>query len=237
QIVQTTGYVTPADGIVEIRVNGVAITSNGPFKLATGTLAELVMAIAKKVASPYTAVAQGNKLYLSQLTTTSNDVPLDVQVILSAPLNSLLGIAPISNDGLTAIVSPNFLSFLITPVGGTTNPSSANKLNTAGVSLAALTGGLSPVLSSLFGGHPNMRTAQSSPIVVTCKPAGGFPPYKFQWQYQSGGSGFVATNENAPNTTFSRRDSAGVVKASWACLVTDATGSSVLSNPVEVRQP
>ncbi len=192
-------------------------------------------------AAIYTAVAQENVLYISKLITTSNDTPLNVTCnVNSVKSTYALTISQIAEDGLTAAASPSYVGFLRHPVGGGFQRNtllSPSGLVTTNISLATV-GPIGPLLGAFgFNSGPKLITDSFSPILVTCKPTGGYPPYSYQWRWISGDSGFIVNDETKPSVTFSRPDTAGSNTAFWVCTVTDSLGNSIDSNQVKIFQP
>lgn len=181
--------------ITKLEVDGTDIS--GIVAWPGTTVSALATALALAVntgasAATYTALAQGNVVYLSRVVNRSDDLQSTVTCTPATPAN--LGIAEVGNAGITAVVSPTYITIA------------------AGNGYAV------------------------SSLVSTCKAAGGYPPYTYRWQFDSGDSAFAAVNPTSPNTNFSRTDSGGAQNGKMACKVTDSRGNSATSNTVSLYQ-
>jgi hypothetical protein len=193
--------------------------------------------------STYTAVPVGNSFYLTKDVTTGDDPPLTVVADIKSTSDGytdgtvLMSISQIGVDNLSAVVTPLAVNFRRYAIGGSYDRRSSAEQ--AGLAAAGFILGGPAGLSVLAIGNsqPKMKTESFSPIVATCKPTGGYPPYKFQWMWVSGDNGFQVSDPNASSVTFSRPDNSGSNKAFWKCIVTDDMGNSVDSNPVQIYQP
>lgn len=191
----------------------------------------------------FTMVAQENILYISKLVTSSDDAPINVNVILHTVGIDQMFVSALGQDNLYATVTPTAVNFIRHTAGGSfqrdslLSPSSASTyLFDAAFGVRVLAAG---VIGNAFGfgSSPKMVTDSYSPIVCTCQATGGYPPYKYSWAVVSGDQGFVASAPTQASVTFFRQDTAGAQSAMWGCTVTDSLGNSVLSNLIRVYQP
>lgn len=184
-----------------------------------------------------TCTPVGNSLYFSKSATSSADKPWLISGKITVGAQGTLVAVSVGQNNFGAAVAPLYVGFRRHPIGG-----SFSTPNAVDYAVFALSGG-SPygIARGLgfggFGSKRKMKTENYSPIIVTCRAFGGFPPYKYQWQWVSGDKGFVVSNEAASSVTFGRPDTAGSVDAYWQCVVTDDVGNVINSNQVHLYQP
>lgn len=215
----------------------------------TDLCADIALDINASSAGVYTAVGVGGALYISRVTTTSLDAPLHVTVVLAqvqgvtdTNLANYMTLSPLGQSGIYAIVSPTsaqFASYYLgqRPVAGKSQAAPTNAKT--GPSQAIGFGVPAALFPSLFGdANPQEIVEPYCPTVFICRAFGGYPPYKFQWQWVGGTSGFRVSDETAPSVTFSRQPTTKApALATWSCLVTDSLGNDVSSNTLQIYQP
>lgn len=222
---------------------GAGATSNTVDTTIAGMCNDIVLDFLTLSGGTYTAIAVGSIIYISKLVTISEDAPLNVAMTLKNGTNDGLTMSPVSQIGLVATISPNYIGFIRYPAGQQVKNTVLTSGGTLGsvVASSILTGGplTGIVLKSVFGLGSSKAyiTASYSPIICSCRPSGGYPPYTYLWQWISGDNGFRVSNETLPNVTFARQDNPGGNTAYWVCAVTDSLGNTVNSNQVRVHQP
>ena len=197
----------------------------------------------------FAMVAIGAALYISKLVTASTDAPLSVNVVTntsgtSGASSDQMSSAALGQDNLLAVASPNYVNFIRHAAGGTFQRNSLLTPNSIGTDAAlwALGGGDLLALSLTLKGlglfsSQKMVTDSYSPVICTCQASGGYPPYRYTWQWMSGDAGFIASNPTNTSITFFRQDTAGSQTSYWSCLVTDSLGNFANSNQIRVHQP
>lgn len=222
---------------------GSGATSNTVDTTIVSMCNDIVLDFLALSGGTYTAIAVGSIIYISKLVTTSEDAPLNVAMTLKNGTNDGLTMSPVSQIGLVATISPNYIGFIRYPAGQqvkNTVLTSGGFLGSA-VASGILTGDplTGTILKNVFGlgSHKSYITASYSPIICSCRPSGGYPPYTYLWQWISGDNGFRVSNETLPNVTFARQDNPGGNTAYWVCAVTDSLGNTINSNQVRVHQP
>ncbi len=118
-----TGNAISLASVTQIQINGFNVMNGTAVTLGTGTISTLVSAVAANIngntaTGPtgaqinqiWLAVANGNILYLSNVTTTSNDPPQTVSI--ASDSTGVLLVAVVGNAGLTASVPLRNINFI-----------------------------------------------------------------------------------------------------------------------------
>jgi hypothetical protein len=249
QVDPTLGNVETSSAIENVSIDGIKVNT-GNVTVNNSSLTTGIAAIATDItanSAAYCGVANGNELYLSRLVTSSDDAPLDVSVVIANSNGKYpLQVSQVGKNQLIAVADPAYVGFLRVPAVGSfqrdslLNPTSIGTIIGNEILFGGILSPLAPLITSLFGfgNSKKMITLDYSPIIVTCRVSGGYPPYSYNWQLQSGASGFIPQPDaSSQSVNFYRKDTSGADTAYFVCTITDNLGNTVDSNTVQIYQP